>query len=901
MVAEVAVSVLLVKLQNLLDDERVMLPGLRSRVLTAVNELKQILSLLEAANANQGNAIVSHLEARLLHTIYSTDYVTENFLLLRVERRPKGVNKIIQMPLMAFSTQRQLRFSYQMKKFIKSIRAICSNFSEIHSFRGHQYDQAPEVLVGREDVEKELLALLFDNNEQSLRVISLVSEKPLGKTALARTIYNRLDIRRHFHYHAWLHVPKEFAYKDLLLIIIKQIPMPPELKDVEIMSEGSVFDLLFQILMEVRFIIVLDDVCTLDDWHELFYPLADSQNGSRIILTTCHSYVAALADPWSRSLKLKPLNDNESWGLFLKKVRGSKVSSDNTVSNNLKAEVLRICCGLPPAITLLAGMLSTIDLSEWSRVIDLVHSENQSTLLDIVALSHHKLPSVLQPCFLYFTLFPKGYEIPTRRLLQLWLAEGFIQMSSQVCDAPEDVAKIYLKELVCRNMIEIARWKPDGTPKTCRMPCFLYDAFLPKAEATGFLHIHHVHCKPDCKSSSKFRIQRLIDQYSVVKSTSESHIQHLRSYVSFEAQKGDTSNQNIGIFLKTIVNSRGFTMLKVLDLEGIYKPSLDEKIGLLQNLRYIGLRWTALGSCPKSIGDLPCLETLDLKYTNIITLPSSIWKAKNLRHLYMNEVSIEKPSKECSTNLQSLTGLHIGSKDPQIYGLDRCTNLRKLGLTYHSGSDMKTANCISQLTNLQTLRLRSRDRFGQPLDLKLSPMKDHQSLSNLHLFGVIKDGIRVRDLPWNLQILTLSVTKLKEDPMPELGRLPKLKTLRLFSCSYAGSKMKSPRGHFPELRVFKLWKLEKLEKWTVEEDSMPQLLELEIRSCKELKTLDGLQLLHALKELILTNMPEDFASELKKQIDVNKILTNKWQSSNQAKLVLMDAGVGDKMQSGVKS
>jgi hypothetical protein len=49
--------------------------------------------------------------------------------------------------------------------------------------------------------------------------------------------------------------------------------------------------------------------------------------------------------------------------------------------------------------------------------------------------------------------------------------------------------------------------------------------------------------------------------------------------------------------------------------------------------------------------------------------------------------------------------------------------------------------------------------------------------------------------------------------------------------------MTCDEGEFPELRILKLWKLEKLKELTVKEGSMPKLLELEIRGCKKLKKL----------------------------------------------------------------
>lgn len=315
-------------------------------------------------------------------------------------------------------------------------------------------------------------------------------------------------------------------------------------------------------------------------------------------------------------------------------------------------------------------------------------------------------------------------------------------------------------------------------------------------------------------------------------------------------------------------------MPKVLDLEGVFKPVLSEKLGIMVNLRYLNLRWTLLNSIPAFIGDLPRLEILDLKRTNITILPRSIWEANNLRLLYMNSVgvSISKPPNQPPTNLQVLKGLFIGRKHPGIYGLDRCTNLRKLGLTlpgFLSKSALKAAQCISRLDNLHTLSLTS---SGDPLNLVLSTMKDHQSLSNLYLFGGIEDH-RIGDLPRNLNILTLSASRLTEDPMPVLGKLPQLRALNLFNHSYLGQEMTCHADqNFPELRVLKLWILGKLELLTVENGAMPQLRELEIRVCKKLRSSEGLDQLPALKELILRNMPQDFVEDARRRLGNEKLL-----------------------------
>ncbi|KAG5529208.1 hypothetical protein RHGRI_029786 [Rhododendron griersonianum] len=895
MAYDVPILIFINKLQKLqqLAEDRFLFAPLRNKMNKIVNELKQILTFLEQENASS-----KMLMDQLLPNLYSAEYVIESILLKTTRRRQKGVlNKITKKPLFVWS---QVQLSCKLKEIKKKIRAVYIEFGmdmtvnpipqPLGLVKRHD-DEMPDRLVGRGDTEKEIVGRLKNNEEENLSVISLFSEESLGKTALAKNVYNRLDVRQHFQCRLLVHVPEDFSYKDLLLIIIAQLPVGV-VKDVELMKENQLSDMLFQFFMEVKFLMVLDNVPGVDLWRKLVRPFADMAKGSRIMLTTRNSDVASQADPWSNPVRLERLNEEDSWVLFLNKVNVGTPEENNPrngpqedhLSNHLKSfrvKILRICGGSPPAIVLLGGLLSRV--SEWSSVIDHLsrgrsEDDHSVPLSSILALSYRKLQFVLRPCFLYLALFPKMYEIPLRRLLHLWLAEGFVQTSTEetsVVPEPEDMAQVFLNELVCRNMIEIARRNPDGSPNTCRLPCFLHDVFLSEAEDIGFLHVHHR--KSDCISPDTPNLFRLADQYFGVRSTSDSHTQKLCSYLLFETQKHNTPNKEIETLLKRIMQRRNVALLKVIDLESIYRPELPDKLGELQNLTYIGLRWTGLYSCPASIGDLPCLETLDLKYTNITTLPSSIWKAKNLRHLYMNEVSIEKPSKEPSIHLQTLVGLHIGSKDPDEYGLTRLTSLRKLRMTCHSKALKGTINWISGLGKLQTLKLRSRDPFGQPLDIVLSDerLKVHQSLVSLSLFGVIKGG--TANLPQNLKTLALSMSKLEEDQMQLLVQLPKLNILVLLTRSYSGTKMEYCRGTFPALRVLKLWKLGTLEEWCVEEGGLPKLEEMEIRGCEKLRKFEGSEHLRALKELVLTNMPKDFVEAVGEKSVKEKLVMNEWQ------------------------
>ncbi|KAB5568926.1 hypothetical protein DKX38_002719 [Salix brachista] len=275
------------------------------------------------------------------------------------------------------------------------------------------------------------------------------------------------------------------------------------------------------------------------------------------------------------------------------------------------------------------------------------------------------------------------------------------------------------------------------------------------------------------------------------------------------------------------------------------------------------------------------------KHTNITCLPKSIWNSKKLQHLYMNNIHLDVPIRkqlpdESPANLVTLRGLLIGKKSPSKDWLNGLKGLRTLALTCHIESLGKIiVPWISSksLTNLRSLKLRSIDEFSRPSSLPLQIMSDNQSLSELYLTGSLPPEIGVTQLPQNLKMLSLAVSKLEHDPMPRLGKLPNLNILRLFARSYLGKEMTCQSKGFPALRVLKLWMLEELEKWTVPEDSMPRLRELEIRCCEKLTETDGWQRLSSsLKELILTNKPPTLVRDIKKREEWAKVrlTVNKW-------------------------
>ncbi|KAL3735200.1 hypothetical protein ACJRO7_024351 [Eucalyptus globulus] len=77
-----------------------------------------------------------------------------------------------------------------------------------------------------------------------------------------------------------------------------------QLSGIDHMGDDILAEMLLKALMEKRYLIVLDDVRKVEDWHKLTISLPNLQNGSRVIVTTRSDEVAELADLWGNPLRL---------------------------------------------------------------------------------------------------------------------------------------------------------------------------------------------------------------------------------------------------------------------------------------------------------------------------------------------------------------------------------------------------------------------------------------------------------------------------------------------------------------------------------------------------------------------------------------------------------------------
>ncbi|XP_031263002.1 disease resistance protein RPP13-like [Pistacia vera] len=684
-------------------------------------------------------------------------------------------------------------------------------------------------VVGFEDDIRKLLAKLLENRPQRY-LISIFGTGGLGKTTLARKLYHNIKVRNRFYHRAWVYVSQDYKTRDLLLRIIKSFNMEgtPEL---EKMSEEDMERYLHKSLQGCSYLLVIDDIWQKEAWMSLRRAFPDNKKGSRVIITTRIRDVAENLDEITFVHPLRFLTPSESWQLFCEKAF-HHINDEGL--EKLGREMVLKCGGLPLAIVVLGGLLSTKKPQEWLQVRNHIWRDLKNGSIEIshlLALSFHDLPYQLKLCFLYLGNFPEDSEIRIKRLIRLWVAEGFIPQNE---DIMEEVAMNNLLKLINRSLIQIAEIS-TGKIVTCRVHDLLRDLAIEKAKELNFIHIYDR--SENSVSSSAISSSRRQAVYSgnwercLWLQQSNSILRSLLFFIVHGELSAITKE------LTTICTK--YTLLRVLDLEnwrigGSNSSSLPKEIEKLIHLKYLGLRNTAIHHLPPSIVNLIRLQTLDLRMSTTpenrhTQLPTEICKLKELRHLtgtFSGHLQVDN-----LTKLQTLKSVE-GDLWTRI-NPEKLVNLRELSISnFYAEQRVFTFDSIAKLKSLRSLSV----ILARPVTPSkicffgsLQPLSQCQHLQELSLNGRMESDLprNLHELLPNLECLSLRSSYLKNDPMPTLEKLQNLMILQLGFSSCFVKKMICRENGFPRLETMILL-VGALEEWQVEAGALPVLRALSV-------------------------------------------------------------------------
>ncbi|KAM6578948.1 hypothetical protein CsatB_030785 [Cannabis sativa] len=907
--ADAVVSFVIERLGDLVLSEAQFLGGVEAQVGNAQIKLQCMSAFLKDADAwvTNGNERVRLLVVQIRENSYALEDVIETYVLKvssshgSIKRALKGCVRIIDVHKVGSEIERissnidtwtsQLEALGVHRSIQKADEASSSSYVQQQRQLRQAYSFVEDnVVVGFDKDIEELVALLTEEeNSHKHKVVSICGMGGLGKTTLARKVYQHSQVRTHFDCYAWASISQQCNTSNVFKGIHFSLTSPTDEQKIHIKNSSDV-ELareLFNFLKQKKCLVVLDDIWTTTTWDLLKHAFpTQGETHSKILLTTRNKDVALHADQHGFIHEPRLLNEEESWELFHKKyfcvgADPSNSNDDEERKKELAVEMLRKCSGLPLAIIVLAGLLSTKKkhtVYDWEQLKANVirwigeggqqHDDNSKyiSVRAVLGLSYSELPSHLKPCFLYLARYAEDVPIRVKDLCHILIAEGLISRRRGYVETWEEVAHDWLCELVERSMIQVKEMSSrGGRIKSFCIHDLMRDLCVSKAQEENFLHFTDWQNKWEEPIKTKVRRVAIYDNGKTVSSDFIHMVGNIDASLRCFAVDGGGNEYNEKRVLRHACNH--FLKLRVLIIgyNSIYTLKLPKEIENMIHLRLLSIPNWPIEKIPSSLGNLRCLQSLRVR-SKSDKIPSSMYKLEQLRHLYLitvdgNGIEFGKFLRSTkSRNLQTLVSIRTND----LVGSDllQLKSLKKLEICVNG--NFETFLHIPQsftFSRLFSLKVESSNRYTAIDIVPLILSCPH--IYKLRLYSAILRLPQVNLFSPNLIKLQLKFLRLEDDPMLILGKLPKLRVLVIGYDSFMGEEMVCSRGGFPRLESLELSVLHNLKEWKVEESALATLADLRIHGCRGLRSVpDGIRNIVTLNEIKINNMPKKFKERM---------------------------------------
>ncbi|XP_010942040.3 putative disease resistance protein RGA3 [Elaeis guineensis] len=742
-----------------------------------------------------------------------------------------------------------------------------------------------------QDTGKVVELLIKEDTRENILIYAIVGVGGIGKTTLARRIFNDERITANFPMKLWVCVSKDFEETSLLKDIITWAGGSPGGAS----SRAQLEPMVGEAVTNKKFLLVLDDSWDQNVWNDLLRnPLQSGATGSRILVTTRNEGVA-LQMKAVESHQVKLLSAEDGWVLLRKVVVLSGQEREIEDLKDIGEKIVDKCGRLPLAIKTVGGVLSrkSRNKKDWEMVLKTLSNNAWSSLTDFpkevqpaLYLSYEDLPSHLKQCFLYCSMFPEDYTFYRRDLIRYWISEGFIHEEGDL--TLEELGEDCYGDLVQRSFLQPVPWPDDDEHSKCTVHDLLWSLarFLAGDEnffvKDGFEAVN---------SSSSVKRRRLWGRAK--KEQRQEFIDALEGHNSLrtlvlrlegsQVEENDVHNlikktprlRVLHFLSSNIIKLPGslgnLIHLRHLDLRSSQISELPESIENLVNLQFLILQSCgSLRNLPKGIGKLHNLRCLDLFATELEGIPIEIANLHRLNTLIHFVIRNNNSSSGCCTleELKSLQKLKV-------------LRIRQLERALNEGA-VTGVNALRDMLQLEvlhldwkgcSLRLHKSDHYSEEetkrieeiFEVTLHPPPCLESLEINFYFGLRFPSWIASSSMDSLRRLKLSFCD-KCPQLPPLGKLPNLDYLKIswatavkkIGTEFLGQGPDSSRDQggriqisFPKLTTLIFEYLHNWEEWEweVKDDDrpivLPNLKVLKLMDCPKLRSLPSGLVHHA--------------------------------------------------------
>ncbi|KAM3206096.1 hypothetical protein ACQJBY_061650 [Aegilops geniculata] len=456
---------------------------------------------------------------------------------------------------------------------------------------------------------------LANNEDQQLKVVSIHGFGCLGKTMLAKVLYNKIG--RKFHCRAFVRVSKKPDMKRLFRDMLSQFQRKQPQASQDTSDELRITaENISNCLHGKRYLIIVDDLWDTSAWDVINQVFPKGSQGSRIITTTQMEDVAlaCCCDHPEQVFEMKPLDDDHSRKLFFGRIFGTESDCPEEFKQ-VSGQIVETCGGLPLATISIASLLAnqpSVSLDLLTHIQDslvscLSSNSTSERTRQVLNLSYNSLPHYLKTCLLHLGMYPEGSTIFKHDLVRQWVAEGFPAASEG--QNMEEVAEMYFDELVDRRFIQPVSINFNNEVVSCTVHDVIHDLIAHKAAQENFLVVVDYNRK---NLTLSHKVRRLSLQLGDAK------------YAKILANIRKAQVQSLGVFgLSECMPCIGeFKLVRVLNLHlsGHHDGEQDLAIDLtgiseLFHLVYLKIVCDVCIKLPNRMRGLQCLETLDVMDT----------------------------------------------------------------------------------------------------------------------------------------------------------------------------------------------------------------------------------------------------------------------------------------------